>query len=1010
MILVLSPEERLVRVTCLTVFIVAALLLCSSVFAKEPSSEPVLRLETAAHTGRISRMAVDRDGKQIVSASFDKTVRVWDSKSGKLLSVFRPPIGEGLEGELYALALSPDGKTIACSGSTGTDWGERAVYLFDVATGRLQRRLTAGLTGSVFFLAYSRDGRYLAALQAYGSGFVLYRTSDGKLVGQDFMVGLGPGVLRLLYTRYWLGKFGSIDFAPHDAAGTIHFVATSEDGYIRLYEIKDDRISPSLRCIRQEKTRSGSRPHLIRFAPDGAMIAVSYADVRKIDVISGRNLSYLYSPETTGVTGDIPVVQWSRDGAVLFCGGGWRDARDRIMMRWWADQGKGAYNDIAIGQSRITEIVPLPGNTFAVGTDVGQIAIIDDSNKVRPFSGVSRPDFTDNPLYLSSDGATIRFGFQSGGTSPVIFSFPARALTTHDPGKSKKKLSGPISEAESIKVTDWRETKEPKINGKRIRIADYEVSSSFAITPDHTGVLHGTSRYLRRLTTQTEEKWKVPVAGAVLAITVSPDGRLAVAALSDGTINWFRLTDGKLLLSLFVHGDRKRWVAWSPSGYYDCSEDADELLGWHVNNGKDREALFYPLARFSERFFQPEVITAVITRAEPDSRIIASMKQATPGAPGAPPSQAGPADITADMPILKLAEQLPPQVVILSPADGVTVEKAELQVIVEAKDMGGGVREVRLFHNGKRVPEDGKNTVIVQKEKNLEKTYSLTLLEGENVLMAVTLSKDAIEGNPAEITVATKGESKAPDLHLVLIGIDSYRNPELNLNFAGIDTASIKDFFTSSPARRLFPNVHVYMALNEKATKAGVTALFDELKERAQQKDVIVLYMVGHGDMVGSEWFFIPYDVTTPEEESLVKKLGISAKEITEALRAFKAQKIFVVLDACKSGGLISGMTGLRGYEDRKVMKQLVRSTGTYVVSASTDKQYAAEMKELSHGALTYSILEGLNGRAGEGKVTVEGLIQYVKDRLPELTVKYRGAPQWPVSWGAGMDFPLALY
>jgi uncharacterized caspase-like protein len=103
-------------------------------------------------------------------------------------------------------------------------------------------------------------------------------------------------------------------------------------------------------------------------------------------------------------------------------------------------------------------------------------------------------------------------------------------------------------------------------------------------------------------------------------------------------------------------------------------------------------------------------------------------------------------------------------------------------------------------------------------------------------------------------------------------------------------------------------------------------------------------------------------------------------------------------------------MSGLRGYEDRKVMKQLVRSTGTYVMSASTDKQYAAEVKELGHGILTYTVLEGLQGKAGEKKVTVESLIQYVKNRLPELTEKYRGVPQWPVSWGAGMDFPLALH
>ena len=985
----------MIRATCLTVFVIASLLSSSITFAREPSSEPILRLETGAHAGRITRMAVDGEGKQIVSASTDKTVRIWDSKNGKLLSVLRPPIGEDMEGELYAVALSPDGKTIACAGTTGAAWGEHSIYLFDIATGRLQRRLTVGVTEYVNFLAYSRDGRYLAALQPHRNGLALYRVSDGKLVGRD----LG-----------YKGRYGSIDFAPADKDGMIHFVTASEDGYIRLYEIKDDATSPSFRTITSEKGRSGNRPWLVRISPDGTMLAVSYSDAHKIDVMSVLDLSALYSPDTAGVTGNIQIVQWSRDGTVLYCGGGWKDGRDRVMLRKWLDRGRGAHNDVPLGQSNITEIVPLPANAVAIGTWGGQILTVDESRKVSTLSSVNRPNFRDNPLYVSSEGAIIRFGFQREGKSPVLFSLPERVLTAHDPDKSQRKLSGPISDTEGIKVTDWKETNEPKINGKRIRIFQFEVSYSFALTPDHTGIVLGTSRFLRLLTKETEEKWRVPVPGTVLAVTVSPDGKLAVAALSDGTINWFRLTDGKLLLSLFAHGDRKRWVVWSPRGYYDCSEGADELLGWHVNNGKDKEALFYPLARFFDQFYQPDVITAVITRTETDAKVVASMKLPISGTKVPPPGKTGPVETPAETPILDLVKRLPPQVAILSPGDGATVEKAELQVTVEAKDMGGGVGEIRLFHNGKRVLEDEKNTAVVQKGKDVEKRYSLTLLEGENVMMAEAISRDAIEGNPVEITVTRKGQSKQPDLHLVLIGIDKYKNPALNLSFSGLDAASMKDFFTSPPARRLFANVRVYMVLNEKATRTGVTALFDEVKQQAQQKDVIVLYMAGHGDMVGSEWFFIPYEVTTPEEEALVRKLGVSAKEITEVLRAFKAQKIFVVLDACKSGGLISGMAGLRGYEDRKVMAQLVRSTGTYVVSASTDKQYAAELKELSHGVLTYTMLEGLQGKAGEGKVTVEGLIQYVKDRLPQVTEKYRGTPQWPVSWGAGMDFPLALY
>jgi uncharacterized caspase-like protein len=259
--------------------------------------------------------------------------------------------------------------------------------------------------------------------------------------------------------------------------------------------------------------------------------------------------------------------------------------------------------------------------------------------------------------------------------------------------------------------------------------------------------------------------------------------------------------------------------------------------------------------------------------------------------------------------------------------------------------------------------------------------------------------------------VILNGAGKTPDLHLILVGIDKYRNPALNLRYSGPDAKSLEEFFTSAPVKKLFGNVHVYKLMNEAATRKNIVSMFEAVRAKAQQKDVIVLYMAGHGDIAKNEWFFIPHELATPEAEDEVTRSGVSTGYITEVLKAFKSQKILVVIDACKSGGVVSGISGgFRGYEDRKVLKQLVRSTGTYVISASTDKQLALELKELGHGVFTFTMLEGLNGKAGEKKVTVEGLIQYIKNRLPELTEKYRGSPQWPVSWGAGMDFPLALH
>ncbi len=58
-------------------------------FASEPPFEPILRIETGMHTAlinRIDRIAIDSDERFLVTASYDKTIRAWDLKTGRLLN------------------------------------------------------------------------------------------------------------------------------------------------------------------------------------------------------------------------------------------------------------------------------------------------------------------------------------------------------------------------------------------------------------------------------------------------------------------------------------------------------------------------------------------------------------------------------------------------------------------------------------------------------------------------------------------------------------------------------------------------------------------------------------------------------------------------------------------------------------------------------------------------------------------------------------------------------------
>ena len=85
----------------------------------------MLRLETGQHTAMVRRISVDAQQRFLVSGSEDKTARVYDIKTGRLLQILRIPVEGTNVGKIYAVAISPDGSTVAISGWTGKKAGVR---------------------------------------------------------------------------------------------------------------------------------------------------------------------------------------------------------------------------------------------------------------------------------------------------------------------------------------------------------------------------------------------------------------------------------------------------------------------------------------------------------------------------------------------------------------------------------------------------------------------------------------------------------------------------------------------------------------------------------------------------------------------------------------------------------------------------------------------------------------------------------------------------------------------
>ena len=97
-----------------------------------------------AHQGAVNAAAFSPDGARILTASSDKTARLWDAATGKLIASF------GHQDEVNAAAFSPDGARILTASS------DKTARLWDAASGKLITSFEHQAT--VYHGAFSPDG------------------------------------------------------------------------------------------------------------------------------------------------------------------------------------------------------------------------------------------------------------------------------------------------------------------------------------------------------------------------------------------------------------------------------------------------------------------------------------------------------------------------------------------------------------------------------------------------------------------------------------------------------------------------------------------------------------------------------------------------------------------------------------------------------------------------------------------------------------------------------------
>ena len=518
------------------------------------------------HANWVTSVAFSPDGQRLVSGSVDRTMKIWDSATGKELFALK-----GHAGFVHDVAFSPDGQRLASASY------DQTVKIWDSATGKELFALK-GHAGPVESVAFSPDGQRLAS-GSDDKTVKIWDSATGKELfalkghaGWVFSVAFSPDGQRLASASFdrtvkiWDSATGKELFALKGHAGGVLSVAFSPDGQRlasgssdQTVKIWDSATGKELFALKGHAGWVWS----VAFSPDGQRLASAGADgtVKIWDSVTGKDLFAL-----KGHAGGVWSVAFSPDGQRLASA-----SYDKTVKIWAATTGQ--------------ELLTLKGHqaivqSVAFSPDGQRLASASRDNTVRIWDGA-----TGQELFALKGHA--------GWVRSVAFSPDGQRLAS-------------ASDDKTVKIWDATTGKEGLFALKGHAGPVYSV----AFSPDGRRLASGSWD-------QTVKIWDIATgkelctlkghAGWVTSVAFSPDGQRLASASDDQTVKIWDSATGKELFALKGHAGWVDGVAFSPDGQRLASAGIDQTVRiWDSATGKELVALNGHAGLVSSAAFSPD--------------------------------------------------------------------------------------------------------------------------------------------------------------------------------------------------------------------------------------------------------------------------------------------------------------------------------------------------------------------------------------------------------------------